>query len=312
MSLNSRVSVAIATYNGEKFIEEQLASILDQTRPVDEVIICDDRSSDGTAQIVTDFIDKNGLSDKWSFSVNERNLGYASNFVCALRKTTGDYILFCDQDDIWVRDRVEKMIGVLEANPSAELIGSEFEPFKCSEDAPDPHKWELAAFRNDESLEKMRFNSANIFIGCQGCTMAMRRSFLNVVDRYWYEGWAHDEFVWKLALVRESLYFYHKVTMKRRLHSSNVTLHTEHENAMRLKYLKDLKKSHERTEEFIREHNLGREKETLLKRHITATQMRIELIENKKLLNFFKLLTYTDCYHKKRSIPVELMMAFKG
>ena len=310
--MKPKISVAMATYNGEKYIEEQLMSILQQTRPVDEIIICDDRSGDGTADLINEFIRENSVEDLISFSVNEKNLGYASNFVHALRKTTGDFVLFCDQDDIWVPDRVEKMIGVLECHPEAELIGSEFEPFKCSEDAPDPQKWELATFRNDESLEKLEFNSANIFIGCQGCTMAMRRSFLDSIDSYWYEGWAHDEFVWKLALCRGSLYFYHKVTMKRRLHSSNVTLHKEHENTKRLKYLRDLKKSHERTRKYVLENGNDEEMIALLDKHIKATQMRINLIERKRLLNFFKLFAYTDCYHKRRSIPVELVMALRA
>lgn len=310
--MNYKISVAMATYNGEKFIEEQLQSILDQTVQVDEVIICDDRSTDNTGEVIERFIHENKLEDRFSFFVNEKNLGYASNFVNALRKTTGDYIFFCDQDDIWVKDRVEKMTEILGSHEEVELIGSEFEPFKCSEDAPDPHKWELATFRNDGSLEKLEFNSPNIFIGCQGCTMAMKRSFLDSIDKYWYEGWAHDEFVWKLALVRESLYFYHQVTLKRRLHSSNVTLHKEHENEKRLKYLRELKMSHERTKEYVCENKCGEKKSALLTRHIKATQMRIDLIENKRLINFIRLFAYTDCYHKMRSIPVELMMALRA
>ena len=309
--MSYKISVAIAAYNGEKFIEEQLQSILDQTMAVDDVIICDDRSSDNTAAVASEFIKKNKLDEKFSFSINEENLGYASNFVHALRKTTGDYVFFCDQDDIWVNDRVERMVDVLEKHPEAELIGSEFEPFKCSEDAPDPQKWELATFRNDDSLEKLEFNSKNIFIGCQGCTMAMRRSFLDDVDGYWYKGWAHDEFVWKLALVRGTLFFYHRVTMRRRLHSSNVTLHKEHENEKRLKYLRALKQSHITTKEYICDNKCGSDKAKLMDRHIAATQMRIDLIEKKKLVNFFKLFAFTDCYHKKRSIPVELLMALR-
>ena len=310
--MSFKISVAMATYNGEKFIEEQLQSILDQTLPVDEVIICDDRSSDNTAEVVTSFIRNNKLEDRFKFSVNDKNLGYASNFINALRRTTGDYVFFCDQDDIWVTDRIRKMTDVLEQHPEAELIGSEFEPFKCSDDAPDPQKWELATFRNDDSLEKLEFNSENIFIGCQGCTMAMRRSFIDAVDRYWYEGWAHDEFVWKLSLVRGTLFFYHRVTMKRRLHSSNVTLHKEHENEKRLKYLSDLKKSHCRTRDYICDNEFGKDKTKLIDRHIRATQMRTDLIEKKKIGNFFRLFAYTDCYHKKRSIPVELMMALRA
>jgi hypothetical protein len=192
------------------------------------------------------------------------------------------------------------------------MIGSEFEPFKCSEDAPDVPAWELAKFKNDGSLEKLKFNSENIFIGCQGCTMAMKRSFLDKIDNYWYEGWAHDEFVWKLALSMEGLYFYHAVTLKRRLHSNNVTLHKEHKKEQRLKYLVDLLKSHEKTLEFVVANEGAKSsKARLLNKHIKATKLRIELIQKKKLLNSLKLLFYLDCYHKKRSVPVELVMAVK-
>jgi hypothetical protein len=142
--------------------------------------------------------------------------------------------------------------------------------------------------------------------------MAMKRSFLDKVESYWYGGWAHDEFVWKLALSMEGLYFYHHVTLKRRLHSSNVTLHKEHKKEQRLKYLNDLKKSHLRTLEFITEiEGKDSKKAKLMERHIKATDLRIGLIRDKKLLNAGRLLSYTDCYHKKRSIPVELMMAVK-
>ncbi len=309
--MKPKISVAMATYNGAKFINEQLQSIIDQSLPVDEVIIRDDISSDNTAKVVNKFIKSHHLEDKFDLKVNAQNLGYASNFIEALRCTTGDYVFFCDQDDIWLPDRVKDMISVLEQNEDALMIGSEFEPFKSSVDAPDVPKWELSKFRNDGTLEKLQFNSENIFIGCQGCTMVMRRSFLNLVDEYWYTGWAHDEFVWKLALSMDGLYFYHAVTLKRRLHSSNVTLHKEHKNEQRLRYLKDLKKSHEKTLEFIENNKLEDYKKKMLYRHIKATKMRIDLIENKKLSNSIVLLGYTDCYHKKRSIPVELVMALK-
>jgi len=309
--MSDKISVALATYNGEKYIQEQLKSIVRQTLKVDEIIIRDDISSDNTEEVVKKFIHDNALENRIDFKVNEHNLGYASNFIKALRQTTGDYIFFCDQDDIWVDDRVENMVRILKENPDVLMIGSEFEPFKSSDDAPDVPRWELSKFKNDGSLEKLYFNSENIFIGCQGCTMAMKRSFLDEIDKYWYTGWAHDEYVWKLALSMEGLYFYHKVTLKRRLHSSNVTLHKEHEKEKRLKYLTDLLKSHEKTLEFIKSKNCDKEKIKLLKRHIKATNLRINLIKNRKLLNSLLLLGYMDCYHKKRSIPVELVMAMK-
>lgn len=314
------ISVAMATYNGEKFIEEQLDSILNQTQPVNEIIIRDDISDDNTATVIQTYIKNRGLENRIDFKVNKKNLGYASNFIEALRETKGDYVFFCDQDDIWTKDRVELMIKALDENHDAMMIGSEFEPFKCSDDAPDVPGWELSRFKNDGSMEKLSFNSKNIFIGCQGCTMAMKRSFLDKIKNFWYEGWAHDEYVWKLALSMGGLYFYHRTTLKRRLHSSNVTLHKEHKKEQRIKYLTQLLKSHERTKEFLKEYysdeismdsNDIDKKIKLLDKHIKATKMRIDLIENKQLMNTIKLFWYTDCYHKARSIPVELMMALK-
>ncbi len=314
-----KISVAMATYNGAKFIEEQLDSILNQTLPVDEIVICDDISSDNTAEVITKYISDKKLQNKIHFTVNDKNLGYASNFVQALRKTTGDCIFFCDQDDIWISDRVEKMVKVLENNTEICLLGSEFEPFKCDKDAPNPHKWELKKFRNDDSIEKLLFNSENIFIGCQGCTMVMTRDFINRVIDFWYEGWAHDEFAWKMALSEESLYFYHRKTIRRRLHSNNVTLHKEHDKGKRLKYLSDLEKSHKQTIVFLdhlyRKNKISQQeykrKTTLLNKHIRATQMREDLIGRKKIFNSIKLLGFLDCYHKKRAVPVELLMVLK-
>ncbi len=308
------ISVAMATYNGEKFIIQQLESILEQTYPVDEIVICDDRSSDGTIDVIRNFVREKSLQERVTLVTNEQNLGYASNFMKAVRLTKGDYVFFCDQDDIWLSDRVENMVRVMEDNRQISLLGSEFEPFKSSEDAPDVPKWELAKFKNDGSLEKMSFCSPNIFIGCQGCTMVVRRAFLDEIDSYWYEGWAHDEFVWKLALSRNELFFYHKVTLKRRLHSGNVTLHKEHEKDKRLKYLRDLYRSHERTEVYIEKEYKGDDKKKrleLMNRHKKATKLRISLIEEKKLGCAIRLFGYTDCYHKMRSIPVELLMALR-
>ena len=313
--MSAKISVAMATYNGENYIIEQLESILNQTFSDFEFLI----SNDGTANVIRNYVKERKLENIISFSINEFRLGYASNFVSALKETTGDFVFFSDQDDIWTCDRVEKMVGALEKNSDISLLGSEFEPFKSSSDAPDAHRWELKKFRNDGSIEKICFNSENIFIGCQGCTMVMRRSFIDKAIIYWYGGWAHDEFVWKIALAGDELYFYHVKTLKRRLHSNNVTLHKEHEKSKRLNYLVELRKSHEQTVVYLENNCRGKRlsdnevkrRVNLLNRHIKATDLRIELLKNRSLFNVFKLLRYVDCYHKARSIPVEFMMALK-
>ena len=109
-------SVAMATYNGAEYIVEQLESIRTQTMAVDEVIICDDCSKDDTVAVVQKYIEEHDLTDTWKIEVNEKNLGYASNFIGAAMKTTGDLIFFCDQDDVWVPDRIKVMTELMEKN----------------------------------------------------------------------------------------------------------------------------------------------------------------------------------------------------
>lgn len=87
------ISIAMTTYNGEKYIERQLESIFSQTLPVDEIIICDDNSKDRTIEIIGRFIEKN-QTDKIRLVHNQENLGYIRNFYKAISLTKGDYIFW--------------------------------------------------------------------------------------------------------------------------------------------------------------------------------------------------------------------------
>lgn len=306
-----KTSVVVCTYNGADTIIEQLESIRNQTRTVDEVIVCDDRSTDNTVEVVRNYIEKETLQN-WSVHVNDKNLGYGFNFFNGVEKTHGDYVFFCDQDDIWVKDRVEKMTNVMEKNSNILLLGSEFEPFTVSEDALSVPAWELKTFKNDGSLEHLEFDPHNIFIGCQGCTMCVRKSFWDSIVPYYFEGWAHDEFVWKMALVAGGLYFYHFTSLKRRVHSGNVSLHKMRDLKKRIDFLKALKMSHEATLKYVEDKIGSDDQVKLLEKNIRATDMRIDLMDNRKFLNTLPLtLFYRDCYHKARAIPVELYMAIK-
>jgi len=306
-----KTSVVVCTYNGADTIVEQLQSIKDQTQAVDEVVVCDDRSTDNTVEVVRKYIQEQGLQN-WNVYINDENLGYGLNFFNGVEKTNGDYIFFCDQDDIWVRDRVEKMTDLMEKSSEILLLGSEFEPFVVSDDALTVPAWELKTFKNDGSLEHLAFNPHNIFIGCQGCTMCVRRSFWNSILPYYFKGWAHDEFVWKMALAADGLYFYHYTSLKRRVHSDNVSLHKMRDLQKRIGFLESLKKSHETTLRYVRDNSKNAYQIKLLKKNIKATDMRIELMSNRKYLNVFPLsFHYRDCYHKARAIPVELYMAIR-
>lgn len=115
-----RVSVALCTYNGEHYISEQLQSILSQTRAVDEIVICDDISTDDTVNIVDAVM-------KWAnipirLIVNERNLGCRANFQKAIDLCKGDIIFLSDQDDIWAPDKVERVLNWFESNDEKDVV----------------------------------------------------------------------------------------------------------------------------------------------------------------------------------------------
>lgn len=109
-----KISVALCTYNGEKYIEEQLNSILTQHYTIDEIQIGDDGSKDNTINII------NRLRKRFKeiyLTVNPERLGIVKNFENTIKRCSGDYICLSDQDDIWHPDKLEVIIPILERNP---------------------------------------------------------------------------------------------------------------------------------------------------------------------------------------------------
>lgn len=108
------ISVCIASYNGELFIKEQIASILSQLDDKDELIISDDCSSDNTTNIISSFGDSRIILIK-----NDKRKGVIKNFETAISQAKGEYIFIADQDDIWLPNKVEisiNKIKQIEAN----------------------------------------------------------------------------------------------------------------------------------------------------------------------------------------------------
>jgi glycosyltransferase involved in cell wall biosynthesis len=106
------ISIAMATYNGERFLEEQLSSLNAQDRLPNELVVCDDGSTDQTSEILAQF------AKRASFPVrlfnNGQQLGWRANFLKAASLCTSEYIAFCDQDDIWLREKLSVVSRYLE------------------------------------------------------------------------------------------------------------------------------------------------------------------------------------------------------
>lgn len=117
-----KISVAMCTYNGEKFLREQIDSILIQSQKVDEIIVCDDGSTDATIAILKEYAKNNiGL---FKIFENEINLRSVKNFEKAIGLCTGDIIFLSDQDDVWMPNKVAKYAAYFEKNKSIKAIAS--------------------------------------------------------------------------------------------------------------------------------------------------------------------------------------------
>lgn len=306
-----KVSVVMATYNGESFLIEQLDSLRKQTRTIDEIIICDDVSKDSTVEIIEKYIAQYHLENSWKLYRNAKNLGYADNFAQGLRIACGDYIFFADQDDVWLANKIEDTVRVMEANPKIQLLCSDFAPLVSSEDAPEIQKHVLDAMKDDGSLEKIPLNHRNIFIGSLGCVMCIRAGFRDQIEKYWFSGWAHDEYVWKLAQCMDGCYRYHKVLIQRRLHDHNVSMHKFHDMEKRIQFLALLQKSHEQTLQCAVEQGRSKADIRLIQKNIQSVQLRLSLLKNQNLWLVWKTFFYFPYYHSMKSLIMEPYMVLR-
>jgi len=174
------ISVCMATYNGEKFIVTQLESILNQTIKPDEVIICDDNSSDSTVDLIIQFIKSNKLGDNWKLIINEENKGYPGNFYYASSLCSNDLIFFADQDDYWVDNKIEVMLGFLEKQPNIQLVACAHGLIDQFNNTVEPlfHK----KSRNDQSISYPNVKSIVFEYEIPGMAMAVRRDYIRTVS----------------------------------------------------------------------------------------------------------------------------------
>jgi len=180
-----KISLCMGTYNGEKYIIEQLDCIREQTRVPDEVIICDDNSKDNTAKLIEAYISKYQLQDTWQLFRNEVNKGYPDNFYYACSLCTGDIVFLADQDDIWDITKIEKMCKAMEAQPELEAICCKYGLVDA--DGQDIHTL-MAPTHNTGTGALAPITIADIFYKNQWSGMAV------AYRREWYESWSTGDY----------------------------------------------------------------------------------------------------------------------
>ena len=160
------ISIAMATYNGEKYLQQQLDSIAAQTILPDELVVCDDCSTDKTIEILENF--KNKVGFKVRILQNQVNSGYVKNFARVIPETKGDFVFMCDQDDFWFPNKIKRVLKTFEENPKAQLVAHNA---ICTDSNLKPLGKTLFEFDVSRGL---RYGSA-----IHGFVTCVRRSYLN-------------------------------------------------------------------------------------------------------------------------------------
>lgn len=173
------ISVAMCTYNGARFLPEQLESIADQTIPVDELVVCDDGSKDNTIQVLKNFAEKSAI--KVSIHRNEQNLGSTKNFEKCISLCEGDFIFLCDQDDVWRADKVEKHIQYYTDHPNIDAVFSDAMVIDDDSVPQGRTIWEEIEFNTDlQEKWKRGKGHETLFYSfvVTGATLSLRKSCL--------------------------------------------------------------------------------------------------------------------------------------
>ncbi len=215
--MSNKISIALCTYNGEKYIKEQIESLINQTRKPDEIVVSDDNSSDKTIEIIKDVLANTGVD--LVLNINKPGLGVFKNFEKAISLCSGDIIFPCDQDDIWKKEKIEKMINSFDEETlavycnAAVVLNDEnhyLYPLWQPKDIDDKDN-------GTSSFNTLVYRGGSI----AGCCMAFKKELYNKIkpfpDRVYHDDWLITcaVILGKVKAVNEELIYY-------RQHSDNV------------------------------------------------------------------------------------------
>ncbi len=189
------VSIVMATYNGEKYLRKQVDSILKQTYQHFELIVVDDASTDETLSILNQYA---VLDDRIHVFPAEKNLGLVANFERGLKLAKGDFIAFSDQDDIFRKDKIERLLTALKDHPSRDLAVSDLSLIHEDDAEFATSMWRYQKLKPQQGKPFRRLLYLNF---ATGCAMIFRRRLLLIALPFPQACLVHD---WWLAVVAAS------------------------------------------------------------------------------------------------------------
>ena len=176
------ISVAICTFNGARFLATQLKSIADQERPPDEIVICDDGSSDGSIEMLSEFAQRAPCSTR--VVVNDDKLGSTRNFEKAISLCKGAVVALADQDDVWYRHKLRSIENAFLQSTETALAFSDADLINDDSQCVPGHLWPTFAFDRAEQRKCANGDALAVLLRhpvVTGATMAFRRDYFELL-----------------------------------------------------------------------------------------------------------------------------------
>lgn len=215
------VGIVLCTYNGEKYIREQLESLFQSTWKNLQIDVYDDGSVDETIAIVEEYV-----ADGRRIQVhkNEKNRGYTMNFLEAIRQCKSPYIMLCDQDDIWHEDKIEKTVARMQELEKKRGRDIPLMVFTDAMNVDDETGVEQGSFHENSHLNTKKIDTAHLFMEnkCIGCTIMINAQVVAYLNTLPEEIRVHD---WWLALICShfgEISYLAETTLQYRQHSGNM------------------------------------------------------------------------------------------
>ncbi len=206
------VSVVLCTYNGARFLEEQVKSIVQQTYPIDELIISDDASTDSTPELIRRLSEQD---TRIRVIMLENNIGFSANFQQAMQQASSDLIATADQDDVWHPEKIARLVAALD--PGASLIYCD--SVKFTREIPVVPK----ASRANKKIEGSDPRKISVYNTVSGHAMLIRKRLL--VNAFPLpSGVYYDWWLAVVAMTIDRVQFLPDMLVYRRVHDQNVTL----------------------------------------------------------------------------------------
>lgn len=293
---STKVSVVLTTYNGMRYLKPLLDSLRNQTRKINEVLICDDGSTDGTREYIVQYISEYGLTD-WKPKWNKENYGWMKNFRIGIQTCEGDLIFPCDQDDIWSQNKIQRMTEIMEKDKSILLLSSDYTAlYEDGGNKVDEYDGHQAS----NPLERVQFGPRFALHERPGCVMGIRKELVDKTRNLWKDWYPHDAFIWTVANLFDGCCLIHEPLINYRRHDSNASTGSQHVVAAQVNSIK-------RTLDIIdwrceQKEPVESERMQVFSDYRKFAALRLGLLNERKVKNWFKLLAYSRFYRSQRQL----------